>query len=166
MTSRDQDNDSQNGQSSSSGFPLRPEFEDMTRATSDESLVFAFKDVSNLVKEAREIIPQIKIQVVAEQLNKLLLSIRMMFEIEQRKRPNLNLSDIPPLTAQVEEDGAILLQWKFPDFRVGFNIEPDPNKSGWHLVSNEKLDEITASGRLSNTNETVQTLLQFILPNI
>lgn len=164
MMSFVQDNNSQDDPSSSSDFSSHPEFEDTTKATSEGSSVFASRYVSNLVKNLKAIIPQVENPVITDQLDKLLVSIYMMIKIVQHRRPDLD--DIPPLTTQVEEDGAVLLQWKFTDFRIGFNIESDPSESGWHLVSNEKLGEITASGRLSNINETVQYLLNFIQKNI
>ncbi|MCK4814180.1 hypothetical protein KA005_00295, partial [bacterium] len=95
MMSFARDNDSQDGQSLPSDLPSHPEFEDMTKSTSEGASFFAFREASNLVKNLRTIIPQIENPVVADQLNRLLVSIRTMIEIAQRKRPDLN--DILPL---------------------------------------------------------------------
>ena len=43
-----------------------------------------------------------------------------------------------------EEDGSIIVEWIFPGFRFGLNIEKDKKESGWHVVSKQ----ITASGPL------------------
>jgi hypothetical protein len=91
--------------------------------------------------------------------------IQLVKQEREGREPN-DMPPLPPLRACVDIDGSVLLEWIFPDFRVGFNIEPDPQDSGWHLVSNKKVGEITASGQLTNTSEIVAALLDFILPNI
>jgi len=51
---------------------------------------------------------------------------------------------VGPIHAYEEEDGSIVVEWIFPDMRIGLNIEKDKNESGWHVVSKQ----ITASGPL------------------
>jgi len=164
MTNFGQDTDSHPGQDSSSDIPVRIELRDVTTGTSEGARSLSFLGESNPVRKARTVIPQIENTAVAEQLDKLLLMIRKMIEIAQRERPDLR--DIPPLLAHIDEDGAVLVEWIFPDFRVGFNIEPNPNESGWYLVSNKKLNNFTVSGQLGNMDAIIRTLLRFILPNI
>ena len=159
MTNFLQDTDSQS----------RPEegFSFNNYATSDiegEADTFRLRGESNTVKQARKIIPQIENPCVAKQLDSLLSFVNKIVSTLMQLEEDLNL--IPPLHPHVEEDGSVLLQWVFPDFRIGFNIEPNPNDSGWHLVANKKLGDITASGQLTNIGEITIILLDFIRSNI
>jgi len=122
----------------------------------------------NLVKQARDIIPQIENTSVAEQLDRLLTIINIVI-VGMAKQEEVDLSYIPPLHAHIDEDGSVLLEWAFPDFRIGFNIEQNPENSGWHLVTNKKLGDKTESGQLVDLVKiirTVTSLSVFILSNI
>ena len=159
MTNFLQDTDSQSR--SEEGFSFN------NYVTSDiegEADTFRLRGESNPVKQARKIIPQIENPCVAKQLDSLLSFINKIVSTLMQLEEDLNL--IPPLHPHVEEDGSVLLQWVFPDFRIGFNIEPNPNDSGWHLVANKKLGDITASGQLTNIGEITIILLDFIRSNI
>ena len=164
MSDFPQDTHSGRGQSSSSNRYWSFEPEDATTGSSKRSRAFSMRGEPDPVSNARKIIEEIENSAVAQQLEGLLLTIRGMIEIAKRERPDVG--DIPPLHAYVDEDGSALLEWIFPDFRVGFNLEPNPSDSGWHLVSNKKLDEITASGQLTSIDAIIPILLDFILPNM
>ena len=107
---------------------------------------------------------------VAEHAKQLLLSI---FELSSLlERLNTTVSNLPPLQAFNVEDGSILMEWIFPDFRVGFTVEPILAESSWYLVSNERLGEINASGFVFNTDASKMDakklliwLLGFIVSN-
>lgn len=119
---------------------------------------------SNLVKQARNIIPQIKNEDVAEQVDMLLSTINIIVNVVEQEK--VDLSRIPPPHAYIEEDGAVSVEWIFPDFRIGFNIEPNPNDSGWHLVAGKNLGDKTESGQLMDMPKIVYRLFKFILSNI
>jgi len=121
---------------------------------------------ANPTRQARDTVSQIKNSDVTKQLDKLLSSIDKIFNDAPQR--GVDLSCIPPLHAHIDEDGSVLLEWIFSDFRIGFNIEPNPDDSGWHLVSNKTLNEYTASGQLADTNmnEIIIRLLNFIHSNI
>ena len=114
---------------------------------------------SNQVKQARSIIPQIKNEEVAKQVKYLLSIINGIIISREREK---DLSVLPPLRAHVEEDGSALIEWIFPDFRIGFNIEPSPEDSGWHLVSNKKLGDAIASGLLSDKINIVKIVMRLV----
>jgi len=137
---------------------------DVTSDIEGQADTFRLQGESNLVKQARNIIPQIENAEVAKQVDRLLSFIDKIVNIAEQKK--VDLSHIPSLHAYVEEDGSVLLEWVFPDFRIGFNIESNPDNSGWHLVSNKKLGDMTASGQLANMGEITILLLDFILSNI
>lgn len=59
-----------------------------------------------------------------------------------------DVTSIPALDAREGDDGAVTLEWRFPDRRLAFTLEPDPKESGWHLVSKPSAGGVLASGAL------------------
>jgi hypothetical protein len=55
---------------------------------------------------------------------------------------------LPPLSLEQVEDGSVLMEWKFKDFRIGFFFGERPEDCGWYLVSNKNLEEASVSGTL------------------
>ena len=85
-----------------------------------------------------------------------------------KNRANIKHSSLlPPLKFHWLEDNSALIEWIFKDFRIGFSIEPDIEESGWYLVSNNNLEEISASGELDfkNLESLIVRLLNFALEN-
>ena len=78
-----------------------------------------------------------------------------------------DLNYLPCLYARNVDDGSLLIEWIFSDFRIGFSIEPILKDSSWHLVSKENLGAISASGYISSEsrNSIIQWLISFILSN-
>lgn len=160
MTSFSQDTDSQSWPK----FDLPFDIKDVTTSPEEHSDTFRLPGESDPVRQAKEIFSQIQNPCVAEQLDKLLSTIYILFSATPREAREL--SSIPPLRAHVDEDGSVLLEWIFSDFRVGFNIEPNPDDSGWHLVSDKINNVYTASGQLGDMNEIITFLLNLIFSNI
>ena len=159
MTSFLQDTDSQSWPESGLHFDLK----DLT--TSEEQAdTFRLRGESNPTRQARDIVSQIQNPNVAEQLDKLLSIIDKIFIVATQR--GVDLSRIPPLQAHIDEDSSVLLEWIFPDFRIGFNIELNPDDSGYHIVSNKNLGEKTESGQLMNMHELIIRLFNFIVLNI
>jgi hypothetical protein len=169
MTDLPQETDPRTTPHSSRSYPFPVGLSDVTSDINGGPESLSFAGESDPLRQPREIIPRVDNRCVAEQLERLLSIIGQMIQLVKQEREGREPNDmppLPPLRACVDIDGSVLLEWIFPDFRVGFNIEPDPQDSGWHLVSNKKVGEITASGQLTNTSEIVAALLDFILPNI
>jgi hypothetical protein len=59
---------------------------------------------------------------------------------------------LPKISAFLGENGALLLEWIFNDFRIGFNFEVNENESGWYMASKPSTGGIVASGLLSGIN--------------
>ena len=59
---------------------------------------------------------------------------------------------LPRLSAAVTDDGSLLFEWAFPEYRIGFNIEQDHRESGWFLVTKPSLGGIAASGFLNGAD--------------
>ena len=139
-------------------------FEDFTTSAEEHTNAFRLRGESNPTRQARDILLKIENPSVAEQLGKLLLIIDKTLDIVRQRADDS--SRIPLLRPHIDEDGSILLEWVFSDFRIGFNIEPNPEDSGWHLVSNKRLSESIESKQLiNNMNELVFKSIDFIIKN-
>jgi len=137
---------------------------DETIGTSEPTESFSLRQEPNPTREAWKIIPQIQNKSVVKQLGELLSTISRLV-LEAQKTPG-SLSHIPPLYAHVLEDGSVVLEWRFPDFRVGFNIEPQRVDSGWNFVSGNKLKELSASGQWKDEGDIAFLFESLVLPNI
>jgi hypothetical protein len=99
---------------------------------------------ADLLAPARETLRQTEYGRLAREGEELLSIIENRIRVYQQYRPDLDT--LPPVRAFNVEDGSVLIEWTFDDFRIGFTLEPDPEDSGWYLVSTERLGEIAASG--------------------
>jgi hypothetical protein len=99
---------------------------------------------------------------MAIQCEHLLNTVQEMLLYFQRR--GFDLLSIPRLHAFLPDDGSVLFEWNFVDYRIGFTIEPIATDSGWYLVSNKKAGEITASGSLSepDLNDLISWLFNFV----
>jgi hypothetical protein len=120
---------------------------------------------ANIIDNAFDVIHSIGDQIIAEEANKLLLTIQTTIEKFQSYRSDLY--SLPQLHAFPVDDGSLLIEWIFTDFRIGFSIEPDNNESSWYLVANRKYGDINASGYLADidTQKIILWLINFILVN-
>lgn len=73
----------------------------------------------------------------------------------------LEFGAIPELGAHYVEDGSVLLEWIFQNYRIGFSIEPNPYESSWFLVTDAYLGSIGASGLLQRAE--LSALLHWLL---
>jgi len=64
----------------------------------------------------------------------------------QRTLTTLALRELPELRATDATDDAYKLEWRFPDRRLVFVFEADPEQSGWHYVSSIASGDVRASG--------------------
>lgn len=89
--------------------------------------------------------------------------------IIMNNRSNIeSLGSLPPLKFRpLNEDSSVLIEWIFPDFRIGFSIEKEEKESSWYLVSNQKLDEFSSSGQLnmSDVEPLIYSLINFVRNN-
>ncbi len=111
---------------------------------------------NRLIKSALEILRARSDQDISKRAKTILLLIQeTVFSIQHL---NFDLAYLPPLSAMYIEDGSILIEWAFKDFRIGFTIETIPEESGWYLVSNRQLGGILASGNISNIDLKIHLL--------
>ena len=168
MISFSQETDSQNQSGTHSKSCLSFGTGDATTGVNEQAVCFPRSGTRNPVQHAVNVFSDVKDPSVVEQARKILATIQgMILRVQQRRS---DLTDIPPVCAHSSEDGSVLLEWIFSDFRIGFNIEPNPDDSGWHLVSNKKLGEIAVSKPLprdlARMSETIAMLIEFIVASI
>jgi len=164
MTNSSQETDPRQALCDSTGYSLPAAMSDVTTGVGGQTASFPLYGESDPVSEARSIVSKIEDPCVAKQVERLLFVIHKLIEAVRQVRADLR--DIPPLHAYQSEDSSVLVEWVFPDFRIGFNIESNQEDSGWHLVSNKRLGEVTASGQLTSDREIMVLLTKFVLPNI
>jgi hypothetical protein len=118
---------------------------------------------SDLFRAAWELAHKIENESVAKDAKRLLSILQET--ISAFHQFQFDVHDIPPMQAFIAEDGSALFEWIFRDYRIGFNIERNPQDSGWFLVTNRKLGEISACGFLSGVdmNPLILWLLNFVL---
>ena len=122
---------------------------------------------SSLIKPALDIIQNVTNQNIAQEAKETLFLIQETVDTFSQQL-NFDLNFLPPLQAfDVVDDGSILIEWIFDDFRIGFSLESNSQDSGWYLVSNKNLGEIGASGYIAgiNTKTLILWLLNFIISN-
>jgi len=115
-----------------------------------ETRFLSLREGSSLIRLAWDNIHQTGEEEVAKSARELLLIIQET--ISDFQGFGFDLGHLPPLQAFNVDDGSVLIEWIFSNFRIGFNIEPNPEDSGWYLVSSKNLGEVSASGYISNIN--------------
>jgi hypothetical protein len=118
---------------------------------------------SRLIKPALDTLKTAKNKEVSKEAEKALLLIKET--VSSFQQLSFDLTFLPAIRAFENEDGSVIIEWIFKDYRIGFGIEVDPSDSGWYLVTKRELGEISASGHTSNTNirNTILWLLNFIV---
>lgn len=98
-----------------------------------------------------------------------ILHLLLTFQKLLNQINQINLSVyLPPLQLRPDEDGSVLIEWIFRDFRIGFLIEPNDSESSWYLVSNSNLNDLSQSGTLnvkdceSLLNEIISFVLRYV----
>jgi len=168
MMNFSQETDAQNGVCRHSESHLPVGIGDVTTAVNEQTLFLPRSGSRDPVQSAEAVLARMQNRSVAEQAGRILAIIRAMV-LRVQEDPEKPTA-IPPVSAHLSEDGSVLLEWIFPDFRIGFNIEPNPADSGWHLVSNKRLGESAVSQPLpkdlARMSETIAMLIEFIVASI
>jgi hypothetical protein len=118
---------------------------------------------SDLLRPSWELLYKLENKCIAREARRLLSVIQEAITIFQKF--HFDLGHVPQLRPSITDDGAILFEWIFGDFRIGFSIEPNIQESGWFLITNRNLGEISACGFISgiDLNALIPWLINFIL---
>ena len=114
-----------------------------------------------LLRPAWKVVRQIKDENIADEARSILSIIEETILTFQSR--GVDFGHLPDLRAFDVQDGSMLIEWIFDDFRVGFSIEPASDESSWYLVSNSKLGEISASGYVSQGDPENISLILWLL---
>lgn len=120
---------------------------------------------SDILRHAWELVYRLSNRQLADQSYNLINVIEKALIIIQQYQ--FDLSYIPQLQAKIIDENTVLFEFICQDFRIGFSIESNPQESGWYLVTNRKLGEVSYSGFLSaiDLNFLIMYLVQFIVYN-
>jgi hypothetical protein len=119
------------------------------------------QETNPVIRTAWSTVGQVEDEKVADEAKRILSVIAETILIFQKRA--VDLKHLPRLHAFDVQDGSILIEWIFDDFRVGFSIEPVPTESSWYLVSNAKLGYIGTSGDISQDESETQNLMLELL---
>jgi len=143
-------------------FPATVEYG--TRPSALHKYFFSPPKYSSLVREAWETSSKARNQKVGKQARTLLSLIQEV--IGSFELSGFDLGSLPPFKAFEAEDESVYLEWIFEHARVGFALDPNPEQSGWFLVSDRTLGNANAAGLLSGlgVERTFLWLFNFVNP--
>ena len=120
---------------------------------------------TNLIDRALEPLRENENPEISARARETLKSIQE--KIDTLIKYKIDILYLPKIRAFNVDDGSILLEWIFEDFRIGFSIEPIDAESSWYLVTSQKYGEISASGYISDINfkNIILWLINFIMVN-
>jgi hypothetical protein len=144
-----------------------PFLENHKNQTYGGALLFGFYQISfeaNFADKALEFLKNTERTDVSIKANEVLRLLQQ--KVETLLKYGIT-SYLPKINGFSIDDGSILLEWIFEDFRIGFSIENNGSESSWYLVSTKKYGEINASGYISDHNfeNIILWLLNFVLVN-
>lgn len=150
---------------------LIPDISEETIGSSFNSNFFPLTTESNIIENAltklrsRSHLMRGNHQAIIGEATKFLFKLEKIILAYQQY--GYDFYNFPPIHAFFVEDGSILIEWIFEDFRIGFSFEQDIRESSWYLVSNQEFGEISASGYLSDidSEKLMVWLLNFVLVN-
>ena len=150
-------------------IPVEDDLDDKVETYSGSpDLRFLSLSVQSLIIPAWGDVGQVEDEKVADEARRILSIIAETILIFQKRA--VDLEHLPQLHAFDVQDGSILIEWIFDDFRVGFSIEPILSESSWYLVSNAKLGDIGKSGHISQdeseTQNLILSLLNFVMSHV
>jgi len=136
-----------------------------TRVSRPNRYFISPPESSALIGNAWDICSEAKNQEVMKQSRTLLALVQeIIFSFEQL---GFYLGSLPSFQAVETDDKSILIEWIFLNFRIGFDIEPNPAETGWYLVSSEALGNVNALGYIKEKNleKTFLWLLNYAISN-
>lgn len=115
---------------------------------------------NNLTLSARKALNDATNRDVSEQ------GIKILDELENQLQ-YYDTSGFPSIQAAELEDGRLILEWVFDNFRVGFNLELSADESGYFLVSDKNAGEIRTSSYLKGLklSSIIQSALILVINN-
>lgn len=139
--------------------------ENQTTGSSIHHNFFPVTIEANIIDGAFNTLKQFQNQEIVKIAKNLLFTIQKI--VNKSQQYGIDLYYLPPLHTFPVDDGSLLIEWIFEDFRIGFSLEQNKSESSWYLVTNPKIGEISASGYLSNgdNEKIVIWLLNFIHVN-
>lgn len=117
------------------------------------------KEIWNTISlEATILLSSVKNDVLVKEANAILDAIKnnlIYFDTES----------LPVIRAFELDNGSIAFEWIIDHFRIGFNFAPNPEESGYYLISDKSAGEIRFFGYFNGLNKQniIKSLLVLIL---
>lgn len=73
----------------------------------------------------------------------------------------IDISNAPKLKVVDAEDGSVLIEWYFPDRRLGFNIEANEGQTGWYFAFSRSSGGQCGAGLLASLDMKALLRLMF-----
>lgn len=94
-------------------------------------------------------------------------ALRILSMINDQLMKLGNISHYPEFHSFLLEDGSIGIEWIFPNLRLGFGVDQNPEESSWFLVTSEVGGNISACGKLfcEKVHPPIEWLIGFVATN-
>jgi hypothetical protein len=83
------------------------------------------------------------------------------------RKSGMSPHNLPPVYTYSSEDGSLMLEWIFQQFRIGFSLEQEEEESSWFLVSTADYGGVQVSGVLEKVeiDPVMAWLVAFVTNN-
>ncbi|MGA7194144.1 MAG: hypothetical protein WBW94_10970, partial [Anaerolineales bacterium] len=90
-----------------------------------------------------------------------------ILDIIEGQLRSYDVTALPQIKVAELDDGRIIIEWIFDHFRTGFNLELNPDESGYFLISDRYTGDIRSSGYLKGLKlgSLIRSLLTLVLNN-
>lgn len=131
----------------------------------DTTLYITTINVYRLIESALSKLDKLQASEIISEGRNLLTTL--VETIRRTNTPYYDSINLPELQVLINEDGSLVIEWPFDDFRVGFTIEKNKDESGWYLVTTKKLGFINASGYFLDIDrrKLLDWLVNFVTTN-
>ena len=117
-----------------------------------------FRNINNKIKALKD-----------EQIKKMVIEfVNTFYNTLNLANKYRNISNVlPAISLNENDDDSVLLEWNFKNFRIGFQIDKEPDDSYWFLVTNKNLEEFNVSGdiRRDGIDNVIIKILKYVLEN-
>jgi len=94
--------------------------------------------------------------------------IQVFEEILISRQQQINsIGQLPVAMLNIENDGAVLLEWGFRDFKIGFSFELNEKESSWFIVTKNSNQDFASSSEMpvENIPALASHLISFVASN-
>lgn len=119
----------------------------------------------NILSDIKDDISNITDKLLRNKVLEIILTFQKSIIHTSKKLDNIGY--LSPLKINKIDENTIIIEWIFKNFRIGFVIEIEINKSSWYIVSDANIENIDKSGLLQSyeLNLLIDDLIDFVINN-